>query len=50
MCGYFNDRGPESLAGENYYNQLSFVLEKYKELLENEKERIQLPGVDAIFY
>ncbi len=40
MCGYWNDRGPESLSDNNYWNQLLFALDKYQEILKDLSNKI----------
>lgn len=40
MCGYWNDRAPETITEENYWNQFTNALGRYEELLGNPEEKI----------
>jgi len=40
MCGYWNDRAPETITGENYWNQFQASLLKNKSLLEEPSSKI----------
>lgn len=40
MCGYWNDRAPESITGENYWNQFQVSLSKNESLLKDPSSKI----------
>ncbi len=40
MCGYWNDRAPETITEENYWNQFTNALGRHQELLANPEEQI----------
>ncbi|MHA1584075.1 MAG: archaeosine biosynthesis radical SAM protein RaSEA, partial [Promethearchaeota archaeon] len=40
MCGYWNDRAPEGITGEDYWKQFQVALKKFPELIKNPESKI----------